>query len=276
MGVRPVGGRGPDPALTAETSRGSMASSAGSSGPRQRSVDVLVVDDDRMLRSTWAEILRSSGYSVAVASDGDVALDILKQEAVGVVLLDLRMPRRDGLSVLEALTTPQLVVLVSAYSLDAAMQARVDAKVVTYLEKPVPPERLLHTVASTLGRSGVDSSQTIGDASRSIHLRNGTSSKPTESGHGDRVGRSVLRPGNEIVSGGVNQRDPSNTDKSTRTIVSIAWYPHRPDWHELTYDNGDYERVPGTLEDAAALAEALKMESVPTRGGSVQWDRQDN
>ena len=74
-----------------------------------------------------------------------------------MVLLDLRMPRRDGLSVVASLTTPQLVVLVSAYSLDAATRARVDAQVVTYLEKPVPPERLLRTVASTLGRSSVDS-----------------------------------------------------------------------------------------------------------------------
>lgn len=120
--------------------------------------DVLVVDDDGPLRSTWAEILRGSGYSVEVAEDGDSALRFLGQQSVGVVLLDLRMPRRDGLSVLEELTAPQLVVLVSAYSLDEATRARVEAKVVTYLEKPVPPQRLLRTVATTLGRSLVDGS----------------------------------------------------------------------------------------------------------------------
>ena len=146
------------PPLRVKGQRGGMTSRPGSRDSLQRSVDVLVVDDDPTLRSTWAEILRSSGYSVAVASDGDAALGILQQEAVGLVLLDLRMPRRDGLSVLEALNTPQLVVLVSAYSLDAATRARVDAKVVTYLEKPVAPEHLLTTVASTLGRSCVDSS----------------------------------------------------------------------------------------------------------------------
>jgi CheY-like chemotaxis protein len=118
-----------------------------------RSVDVLVVDDDEAIRSTAAEILRGSGYSVAVASDGDVALRFLGQQSAGVVLLDLRMPRVDGLSVLEALTAPQLVVLVSAHSLDEVTRARVEGKVVTYLEKPVPPERLLQTVAWTLGRS---------------------------------------------------------------------------------------------------------------------------
>ncbi|MGD0379550.1 MAG: response regulator [Acidimicrobiales bacterium] len=117
--------------------------------------DVLVVDDDEGLRSTWDAILRDAGYSVVMAEDGDVALRLLGALVVGVVLLDLRMPRRDGFSVLEALPAPQLVVLVSAEILDQATRAIVDAKVVTYLEKPVPPERLLATVDATLRSSPV-------------------------------------------------------------------------------------------------------------------------
>jgi DNA-binding response OmpR family regulator len=115
-------------------------------------VDVLVVDDDGALRSSEAYILRSAGYTVAEAEDGDAALRLLDELDVGMVLLDLRMPRRDGLSVLEALSTPHLVVLVSAYALDEATLARVNAKIVTYLEKPVPPRHLLETVGTTLGR----------------------------------------------------------------------------------------------------------------------------
>ena len=115
------------------------------------SADVLIVDDDEDLRSSWAELFGREGYSVAVAEDGDVALRILGEQEVGLVLLDLKMPRRGGLSVLQALDSPQLVVLVSAYSLDEAANAATDAKVVTYLEKPVDPRRLLDTVASTLG-----------------------------------------------------------------------------------------------------------------------------
>jgi CheY-like chemotaxis protein len=125
-------------------------------GAARGDVDVLVVDDEEALRSTWALILRDEGYSVATAEDGDVALRFLEEHAVGMILLDLRMPRRDGLSVLEALTTPQLVVLVSALSLDEATRAQVHARVVTFLEKPVPPERLLETVSTTLRRSPVN------------------------------------------------------------------------------------------------------------------------
>ena len=105
----------------------------------QDQVDVLIVDDDDGLRSTWAEIFRSSGYSVAMAEDGDVALRLLREMTIGLVLLDLRMPRRDGFSVLESLTAPQLVVLASAQALDETTLARVEGKIVTYLEKPIPP-----------------------------------------------------------------------------------------------------------------------------------------
>ena len=121
-------------------------------------VDILVVDDDGALRSTWAAILRGSGYRVAVAEDGDVALRVLGERAVGLVLLDLRMPRRDGLSVLGELRTPQLVVLVSAHALDDATRAEVDAKIVTFLEKPVPPNLLLETVSASLGPGGLTGS----------------------------------------------------------------------------------------------------------------------
>jgi len=61
-----------------------------------------------------------------------------------------------------------------------------------------------------------------------------------------------------------------------REIVSIEWYSHRPDWHELTYDDGDVERVPGNLEDAAALAEALKLALAPEGERVVRWERRDS
>ena len=115
--------------------------------PSRRTVDVLVVDDDPDIRSSFAEILRISGFSVEVAGDGDVALDLIGQLDVGVVLLDLRMPRRDGFSVLDALDVPPPVVAISAYPLEADVRARVGSKVVNYLQKPVSPHRLVPVVA---------------------------------------------------------------------------------------------------------------------------------
>jgi len=58
-----------------------------------------------------------------------------------------------------------------------------------------------------------------------------------------------------------------------REIVSIVWFPHRPDWHEVVYSDGDFLRLAGTLQDASTLAETLALELITTPDGSVQWDR---
>lgn len=61
-----------------------------------------------------------------------------------------------------------------------------------------------------------------------------------------------------------------------REIVSIVWYSHRPDWHEVVYSDGQYQRLLGTLEDAAALADALRMVLVSDRADVVRWDGKPN
>lgn len=109
---------------------------------------VLVADDDEGVRSTACEILRGEGYDVSEAEDGQVALDILEDQGADVLVLDVRMPRRDGIAVLEALDEPPpVVVLVSAFSLDEELRQRLGAKVFRYLRKPVAPNVLLDVVA---------------------------------------------------------------------------------------------------------------------------------
>jgi CheY-like chemotaxis protein len=116
--------------------------------PPRRAVDVLVVDDDPDVRSSFAEILRGSGFTVEVADDGDAALALIAELEVRLVLLDLRMPRRDGFSVLEAMTDPPPVVLISAFPFDRDIRSRVGTKVVNYLQKPVSPHKLLPIVGA--------------------------------------------------------------------------------------------------------------------------------
>ncbi len=108
---------------------------------------VLVADDDEGVRSTACEILRGEGYDVSEAEDGQVALEILKDEGADVLVLDVRMPRRDGIAVLDALDDPPVVVLVSAFSLDDDLRAHLGDKVFRYLRKPVAPQVLLDVVA---------------------------------------------------------------------------------------------------------------------------------
>ncbi|MGH7733611.1 MAG: response regulator, partial [Gemmatimonadales bacterium] len=79
---------------------------------------VLVADDDRGVRESVSEILERFGYSVTEAEDGQDALEKLAAGHVDAVVLDVKMPRRDGLEVLEEMMPqppPPGVVLVTAY-----------------------------------------------------------------------------------------------------------------------------------------------------------------
>lgn len=60
---------------------------------------ILVVEDDDALRDTVAYNLRGEGYAVLTAADGVTALDVARQNPISLVLLDLMLPRLDGLDV---------------------------------------------------------------------------------------------------------------------------------------------------------------------------------
>jgi CheY-like chemotaxis protein len=118
------------------------------------SVDVLVVDDHEAIRTSVAELLRTAGYSVIEAGDGQSALQALSDYEVGAIVLDLRMPGVDGLKVLELLHDPPPVIITSAFTLDLEEQQRVDDKIFVQLVKPFHPRRLIEAVASAIGRPG--------------------------------------------------------------------------------------------------------------------------
>lgn len=114
---------------------------------------VLVADDDRDIRQSVAEILRIDGYQVTQASDGQEALDKLADSEVDAVLLDIKMPRKDGISVLDDMNPvppPPGVVLVSAYDLDRETRSRLGKRVLRILRKPVPPPELLKAVSEAV------------------------------------------------------------------------------------------------------------------------------
>jgi len=62
---------------------------------------VLVVEDEAELNDAYKIILESDGYKVISAFDGSEALSVLKENSVDLILLDLRMPRLDGIGFLQ-------------------------------------------------------------------------------------------------------------------------------------------------------------------------------
>jgi len=109
---------------------------------------VLVVDDEQGMRDTLAEILQGAGYEVSTARSGDDALARVHEQRFDVVLMDIRMPGRDGISVLREIGgPPPPVVMMTAYAVDEQLRAAVEAKSFAVVHKPVAAPYLIDLVA---------------------------------------------------------------------------------------------------------------------------------
>ncbi|MGH9029582.1 MAG: response regulator [Acidimicrobiales bacterium] len=121
---------------------------------------VLIAEDDESMRSTLNEILTTVGYSVAEAGDGEAALATLTSEPVDILVLDLHMPRMDGMTLLQRIDPPPPVVLVhSAFEFYAPLelQRQVGPKVFRYLRKPVSPPQLMSALEDAVTElEGID------------------------------------------------------------------------------------------------------------------------
>jgi CheY-like chemotaxis protein len=112
-------------------------------------VCVLVVDDEPGMRETLVEILTASGYRVSAASDGESALEAMRDGDFDVVLMDIRMPGRDGVSVLQELgEPPPRVILMTAYARAERIREGLEANAFAVMTKPFPIPELLGLVAS--------------------------------------------------------------------------------------------------------------------------------
>jgi DNA-binding NtrC family response regulator len=114
---------------------------------------ILVVDDERLIRWSLRKNLNKAGYRVLEAGDGIQALQVLEEEGADLLLLDVRMPGKDGLTVLEevARTHSEIpVILMTAYSsVEGAVEA-MRRGAFDYLVKPFNHDEVLMVVRKAL------------------------------------------------------------------------------------------------------------------------------
>ncbi|MDE5833079.1 MAG: sigma-54 dependent transcriptional regulator [Desulfovibrio sp.] len=117
---------------------------------------VLVVDDESAHRSMLKTMLRSWGYNVEEAADGDEAVDLVREKPYDIVLTDVRMARMDGIDALKSILAfnPALpVILMTAYSsVETAVDA-LRAGAYDYLVKPLDFDLLKETLEQAIERS---------------------------------------------------------------------------------------------------------------------------
>ena len=117
---------------------------------------ILIVDDERAIRRTLKDILEMEKYEVAEAEDGLSCLVKVKQDKFDVIVLDIKMPKMDGMDVMDRLAevAPDIpVIMISGHGdIDTAVEA-VKKGAFDFIAKPPDLNRLLITVRNALDKS---------------------------------------------------------------------------------------------------------------------------
>jgi CheY-like chemotaxis protein/anti-sigma regulatory factor (Ser/Thr protein kinase) len=114
---------------------------------------VLVVEDDRTTRHLLGQVLTGGGYDVKLAEDGVAGLEALRTGTYDLMLLDVWMPRMNGLDVLASMRAeklgPRTVVMTSDDTPETVLRA-VREQAHQYVNKPIAPQQLLELVKEVL------------------------------------------------------------------------------------------------------------------------------
>jgi DNA-binding NtrC family response regulator len=116
---------------------------------------ILVVDDEAEIRSLLAAVLQSKGYEVVTAEDGAAALQAVPRERPAVILMDLSMPRMNGMDALPEIKRldPELPVIICTAHADLATAVRaMKLGAYDYLTKPFDVELLILTLERAVER----------------------------------------------------------------------------------------------------------------------------
>ena len=113
---------------------------------------ILVVDDDSM-NLVRTKMILGKYYEVLLAESGIEALDKLKNEKVDLVLLDIEMPKMNGMEVFERMEKSSInipVIFLTASGDEDDVMSAIKLGAVNYLKKPFMPQELMKRVAQEL------------------------------------------------------------------------------------------------------------------------------
>ena len=160
---------------------------------------ILVVDDESGVRASLAGILGDEGYLVQTVDSGEAGLLALEGKRYDLLLLDVWLPKMDGLETLARVRTldPELpVVVISGHgNIETAVQAvRMGAQ--DFVEKPLSLEKTLLVVRNALRQRRLESeNRSLKEQVEQRHVMVGESPALDRPAGGDRAGRPHQRPG---------------------------------------------------------------------------------
>jgi two-component system, NtrC family, response regulator PilR len=125
---------------------------------------ILVVDDEQSMREFLDIMLKKEGYKVSLASNGEEVLKTIDKDIFDLVLLDIRMPRMDGITVLKkikAASPETIVIMITAYaSADTAIKAMKEGAY-DYVTKPFKVDEIKLIIKNALEKKHLQNENTL-------------------------------------------------------------------------------------------------------------------
>ena len=125
---------------------------------------ILIIDDEKIIRATLKEILEYEKYQIFEAQDGEEGLRMIENEEFDLVLCDVKMPKMDGIEVLDkvnAMEKPPQFIMISAHgSIETAVEATKKGAF-DFIPKPPDLNRLLLTVRNALEKNNLLAETTV-------------------------------------------------------------------------------------------------------------------
>ncbi len=127
-------------------------------GHSAKEKSVLIVDDEAIMRESLMNWLKDS-YQVTTAETGEEAIELIKNRDFDVMVLDMRLPTKNGLQVIKEVKEikPHIksIIITAFPSVDLAVEAMKEGAV-DYLVKPVDPDKLEMLIKQTLRKASIE------------------------------------------------------------------------------------------------------------------------
>lgn len=117
---------------------------------------ILIVDDEPIVRESLRDWLVDAGYEVQTAKTGEEGLEILKNQEIGLVILDVRLPGKTGIRVLEemkAIKPDVKAIVITAYASPQMQDEAMKLGALQYMTKPIAPDKLEQLVRKALSEA---------------------------------------------------------------------------------------------------------------------------
>ncbi len=125
---------------------------------------ILIVDDELNMRLVLQAMLRKEGFDVLLAADGLEALKVLKKEEVSAIITDLKMPKMDGMALLDAIRQdrPGLpVIMITAYGTIATAVDALKKGAFDYITKPFEQDEIKNVIRKAIQTKTLDDNEVV-------------------------------------------------------------------------------------------------------------------